>query len=117
MKLKVIEAGRYLLEKDFEYYSERYDGHITVKAGEYDGASGPAIDIVSDAWLIHDQICNDPFFDKEKYRNERRPITAYMAAQILSDVLASEGRWVRAMTWKWSTFLFGCTRTRANGWF
>ena len=101
----------YELEEDIAYYSDRYDGWIKCHTGyRSDGATG-AFDIHSMAWWIHDKICDDACFEDGKR------ITAYQAAQILSDILSSEGRWARALYWKWSTFAFGCTKTRNNGWF
>ena len=110
MKVHIIEEGRYLLLEDFTYFSPRYRRSITVENGIYDGATG-AIDIKTKGWWIHDQICRNPFFD------DGTPITAWQAAQILSDILADEGRWFRKYTWKFATFLFGCHESRKNGWF
>ena len=109
MKITVLESGRYKLEEDVIYYSERYKGTILAKAGIYDGATG-AVDILSLAWVIHDQICNEPFF------SDGRKITAWMAASILSDILKQEKRWFRSFTWKYMTFFLGCNKTRKNGW-
>lgn len=101
----------YELEEDIAYYSGRYDGWIKCCAGyRSDGASG-AFDIHSKSWWVHDQICDDPYFEDGK------PITAWQAATILGDILKEEGRWARSIYWKYSTFAFGCIKTRNNGWF
>ena len=109
MNLKLLDDGNYQLVTELYYFSTRYKKTIVAEPGIYDGATG-ASDIMSESWVIHDQICNKPFFQ------DGTPITAWQAATILSDILKSEGRWFRARTWRYSTFAFGCVKTRKNGW-
>ena len=113
----------YLLTQEILYYSERYGHAKTVKGGFIsDGASG-AVDIKgSRSWWVHDAICVDPQWD------DGTPITAWQAAQVLSDILADESkmmnetsgrrvtRAIRSQSWKIATFLFGCKKARKNGW-
>jgi len=111
----------YTLSETIMYYSERYDNFITVTEGFIsDGASG-AVDIKgSRSWWVHDSICEDPQFD------DSTPITAWMAARVLSDILAAESKMIngkrtitralRSKSWLWATFLFGCKKARENGW-
>lgn len=102
---------RYELKKDIGYYCPRYDKRVTAKAGErFDGATG-AIDIDSRAWIIHDVLCRDGCFDDGSKCNNRQ------ASQILSDILRSEGRWFRSVTWYFATWLFGGGQARKNGMF
>lgn len=115
LEYKVIadfsSAMRYELLEDGVYFSERYQNFISVKKGDrFDGATG-AIDIISNSWIYHDRICDNPYFD------DGTPITAWQAAMILSDILKSEGRVFRSLTWRLSTFLFGCHKARENGYF
>ena len=104
------------------YWSNRYEKKKTLKDNMYsDGASG-ALDVPGSlSWWVHDAICNNPFWD------DGTPITAWQAATVLSDILFSEGRraknisaitsTARGYYWFWATFLFGCKKSRANGWF
>ena len=97
--------------KEIVYRSARNYLSITVPEGyESDGATG-AIDIYSWAWWVHDVVCERGTWD------DGTPITAWEAALVLHDVLLSEGRWIRARTWPFFTFLFGCKKVRENGWF
>ena len=112
---------RYHLDEEIRYHSPRYVKSKTVPVGFMsDGASG-AVDIKgSRSWWIHDSICEDPFWD------DRTPINAWMAARVLSDILADESkhmksgrkftRWMRSQSWFWATYLFGCKNARSNGW-
>ena len=99
----------YYLEASFVYYSAKYDKFKTVPVGVYDGATGAA-DVCPKAWLVHDAICNNPVWD------DGTPIKAWQAANVLSEILKKNGRWFRARSWLITTFLFGCVKTRENGW-
>jgi hypothetical protein len=96
-------TGRYTLPVQIVYRSKRYGGRtITVPIGyKSDGASGPAEDLYSEAFWVHDVICGRWTFD------DGTPITTTMASTILSDILKSEGRWFRARSWWIATRLFG----------
>ena len=84
---------------------------MTVHEGQVrDGATG-AIDIESDAWWVHDELCADAVWD------DGSPVTRTQAAAVLGDILASEGRWFRRITWPISTFIFGCRNVRKTRWF
>lgn len=105
--------GLYVCTETYRWHSSRYGESITVYEGTVrDGASG-AINIRSSSWWVHDEICarEPPQWDSGN------PISAWQAAATLSDVLASEGRWARAIYWRWSTFMLGCKAARKNGWF
>jgi hypothetical protein len=93
------------------YHSKRYGKTVTVPEGyDSDGATG-ASDIYSDSWWVHDMIAARCTWD------DGTPITNWQASKVLSDILASEGRWVRKHTWFWATFLFGCKHLKKkNGW-
>lgn len=111
----VTEKGArapYYLLRDITYTSERYGRTVTAPAGmRSDGATG-AIDIPgTDAWWIHDRICDRPRFD------DGTPINAWQAATLLHDLLQADRKWARAVYWRLATFLFGCHKARANGWF
>jgi len=110
----------YTAQRKRVYISKRY-GMMTItvpKGYQSDGASG-AIDIHSDSWWIHDWICGNwsgvgpkPVggqFDSGHLINNK------MASQILSDILRSEGRWLRAQYWYTFTWLFGGGAARRNG--
>ena len=90
----------YLLQKEIVYYSRRYEKTITIPVDTYsDGASG-AVDIHSNSWWIHDELCRDKQWD------DGTPCSNYQASRVLADVLHHEGRIVRRWPWAIATFLF-----------
>ena len=96
---------------EFFYYSKRFKRSIKIEDGmRADGATG-AIDIVSLAWWIHDKMCNTGrWADGTKCTN-------WQASSVLSDILWSEGRWVRSIRWFFATFFLGGGEARKNGLF
>jgi len=89
----------YTRNTTLRYYSERYGKWIEVEQGfKSDGATG-AIDIKSDGWWVHDKICATRQFEDET------ECTNFQASTILSDILRSEGRWLRALYWWPATFI------------
>lgn len=88
----------YLLHEKIRYWSPRYKKWVTVQPGEYDGSTGGE-DIVSEGWLVHDQLCREGVFDDGTKCSNR------MASLVLYDILKSEGRWFRARSWFLATFL------------
>ena len=101
------------------YHSKRYNKKITIIGlnDDYlnpmysDGASG-AFDIISAGWWFHDKLCNDCRWD------DGTPITNWQASMVLSDILYSEGRYIRSKRWFWATFLIGGKKIKQlNGWF
>lgn len=103
-----IGPDEYRRTKTLVYQSPRYKKTVVVPLGRYsDGATG-AFDILSDAWWVHDEICKfGEWADGAKVSREQ-------AAQVLSDILWTEGRYFRAFYWKWFTYLFGCTKLRKD---
>lgn len=101
----------YRTKNNIHYYSERYKKHVVVSKGEvFDGATN-ALDIPSLSWVIHDVLCRDgTFADGSECSN-------WQASQILQDILKKEGRWFRARTWFWATWLLGGGKARDNGLF
>lgn len=100
----------YTLKYTIEYKSMRYGKTRTVEKGyKSDGATG-AFDIYSEAWWVHDKLCETGKWD------DGSPVKALQAASVLADILRSDGRPIRAFLWKWATLLFGCAKARANGW-
>ncbi len=98
----------YIRKKKLVYYSKRYNKYITVHKGyQSDGATG-AIDITSDGWWVHDVLCDTGEFD------DGTKCTNWQASTILSDILRSEGRWLRAIYWFPATWLFGGGECRKN---
>lgn len=114
-KVWLLLRRYYRLEKEYTYYSPKYDKFITVEAGVYDGATW-AFDTVPvegnpPSWLVHDQICNNPFWD------DGSPISAWEAANVLSEILEANNYLIRSQTWKYATFAMGCKKARTNSWF
>ena len=96
----------YILKYTIYYHSERYGKSVTVPKGyKSDGATG-AFDIYSEAWFVHDKICEFGVWDDGSL------VTRHQAAKVLSDILKSEGRWFRCRSWYLMTFLFGCKKVR-----
>lgn len=91
------------------YRSVRYRKMVTVPPGyQSDGATG-AEDIWSDAWWVHDVLCECGTWD------DGTQVTNWQASMVLHDILLAEGRWFRAITWPIATFLFGGGAARENG--
>ncbi len=100
---------RLTLPYEINYYSERYDKWVTVEKGfKSDGATG-AVDLWSEGFWVHDQLCDFGYF------NDGSPCTNWQASTILGDILKAEGRWFRSRSWKYATFLFGGGKARKNG--
>ena len=105
-----INGIKYQLDEDIKYTSYRYGKSITLYEGMLsDGASG-AVDVNSSAWWFHDKLCNNCVWD------DGTKLTNWQASHVLGDILKEEGRWVRARTWFWSTWLLGCSGCKDNGW-
>jgi len=101
---------KYANPKQFIYVSERFNKTVTVPEGyKSDGASGPASDIYSQSWWVHDVLCDTGRWD------DGTKCTNWQASKVLSDILKSEGRSIRSFTWLWTTFFFGGGAARENG--
>ena len=101
----------YIVMTDLWYFSRRYNDWVVCE--QYfisDGATG-AYDINSFAWLFHDKLCNTGTF------NDMTPVTNWQASQLCSDILKDEDYWIRARTWKYTTFIGGGGEARKNGMF
>jgi hypothetical protein len=97
-----LEDGTYKTLEEFVYYSKRYDKTVTVPLGFIsDGASGPAEDIVSDGWFVHDVLCETYKFD------DGSKCSRWQGSMILHDILKSEGRWFRCWSWLLPTWIAG----------
>lgn len=104
IEYKVLRSGKYVCIHPLTYTSPRYCKSVTVNAGFIsDGATG-AIDIDSDAWWIHDVLCERGTWD------DKSPVTNWQASMVLSDILKEEGHHWRTYTWKWMTYFFGGTK-------
>lgn len=102
LDFEILDEGGYLLFDEIRYLSPRYDKWVTVPAGYIsDGASGPAEDIVSEAWWVHDVLCDRWTFDDGSLCTNRQ------ASLVLHDILKSEGRWFRSRSWFLATWLGG----------
>ena len=107
-------AGGYEVLETYVYYSKRYNRTITVQKGFWcDGATG-ALDMDTDAWIIHDWICDSKNGSDGKW-DDGTLIDNWTASTILGDVLWLDGYKVRAVIWWWATWLFGCKACRKNG--
>lgn len=88
------KRGHYILDAPIAYWSKRYKKWVKCPIGmRSDGASGPAEDIVSIGWWIHDQLCATECWD------DGTPCTGLQRSTVLYDILRSEGRWFRARSW------------------
>lgn len=106
---QVIDNGSYQLRETICYYSPRYGKTITVPAGRRsDGATG-AMDIVTRAWWVHDELCLTGTW------NDGTPLSNWQCSQVLQDILTAEGRRFQGSRWFWATWLFGGGQARKNG--
>lgn len=69
------------------------------------------MDIISQGWWVHDQLCNTGKWD------DGTPATNWQASRVLSDILYDEGRKWRSKYWFWATFFMGGGQARQNGMF
>lgn len=97
--------------RTYIFYSKRYNKTVTISNGmEADGATG-AMDIISLAWWVHDQLCNTGVWD------DGTRLTNWQCSRVLSDILWFEGRYYRSVYWLFSTFALGGGEARNNGMF
>ena len=94
----------YINPSSWTYHNERFNKDRTVPAGyPSDGASGPAVDIYSRGWWVHD-VLTDPDYMRW---DDGTPCPNRDASLVLHDILMAEGRWIRARTWFVATYLWG----------
>src|SRR3990170_1861493 len=113
------EEGFYTLRWLIMYRSHRYGKVKSVPVGYHsDGASGPAIDIYSEAWWVHDAMrpernrlkwprCAVGFWETDGWWDDNSPVSVWQASVTLYDILRAEGRWFRAWTWFVATLFTG----------
>lgn len=89
----------YYAPRKISWTDDKTGKTVTVPKGyPSDGASGPAIDIYSNAWWFHDVLCDRGTWD------DGTKCTAKDASRVLKDVLGKEGRHVRAPVWGFLTW-------------
>lgn len=98
--------GLYQAGKSWSYWSPRYSKRVKIKDGQVRNGANVAMDIDSLSWWVHDQLCADGVW------NDGTDVTPWQACCVLGDILREEGRWFRATTWKYTTLVFGCKRSR-----
>ena len=106
LDFEMLPHGKgYKLLAPIVYRSPRYRRSVTVEAGFVsDGGSGPAEDVVSLAWWVHDKLCTTWKWD------DGNDCSNWQASWVLHDILLSEGRWFRARSWFMATWIFGPIR-------
>jgi len=98
----ILPNGMYELKEPIIYTSRRFNKTCTVPAGYVsDGASGPAMDIVSKSWWVHDWLR-----DKKKW-DDGTDCSNLNASYVIYDILMKENRWIRARTWFVATLFWG----------
>lgn len=101
----------YITMTELRWYCKRYNEWVICELHFVsDGATG-AYDINSFGWLVHDKLCDTGQF------NDGTKCNNWQCSTVISDILKNEGRYIRARTWKYSTFLFGGGKARKNGMF
>ena len=94
------EHGNYVLDAPIVYYSPRYRKTVTCPEGMVsDGASGPAEDVASLSWWVHDRVCTTFEWD------DHTECPPWEGSTILHDILLAEGRWFRARSWWLATII------------
>ena len=99
-RLVHLPAGRvrYVLLLPLVYVSPRYGKWVKLPPGyESDGASGPAQDVCSVSWWVHDFMC-----ETQRW-GDGSPCSGWQRSMVLHDILLEEGRWFRAFTWSMAT--------------
>jgi hypothetical protein len=105
----INDDGTYTLHEEIFYTSPRYKQTCTVPEGYVsDGATG-AMDISSQAWWVHDVLCDRGCWD------DGTKLTNWQCSQVLQDILAFEGRYWQSKRWFWATWLMGGGKARKNG--
>lgn len=109
----------------YQYISSRYGKMVTVPAFyPSDGATHAITRPESLSHWVHDVICERATWD------DGTPVNALQAAFVLSDILEAEAKlkrsyhkWfgatlsmITSRAWFVATYLFGCVKTRKNGW-
>lgn len=104
-------VNKYRTLNEYKYFSPRYKKWVTVPKGFLsDGATG-ARDLHSDAWWVHDVLCDTGKWDCGT------KLCNWQCSVVLNDILKSEGHWFIDRYWKFATFLFGGGEARKNGLF
>jgi len=95
------QNGHYIVEEDYTYYSKRYNRSVTIIAPyKCDGASGWFVpDLHSRSWQVHDWVCEFKVWD------DGSKCTHVQRSMILHDILESENRWFRAVSWSVAVFI------------
>lgn len=118
--LNLNESNRYIFEdlKDGKkytrvmpiyHYSRRYNRWVIVDSGKRsDGVTG-GFDINSDAWWIHDELC-----DKCQFA-DGTPATNWQASWVYADKLWDDGYRYRSVYHWFLVFFLGCKKCRKNG--
>ena len=101
----------YILLRTIIYHSKRYDKTVIVMEGERSDGATWAVDIHSEGWWVHDELCNSGLFA------DGTLCSNLQASMIIHDILKSEGYWFRARTWLIGTFIGGGGECRKNGMF
>lgn len=101
---------KYTSDRVIVYVCPHTGKTITVPIGFPSDGATFVWDIDSDSWWVHDKGCMDGTWD------DGTPITAFEAARVLGTILWKEGRKIRAVYWGIGTFIFGCGKAKANGW-
>lgn len=101
----------YTVTEEYVYHSPRYNRDLTIPVGfKSDGATG-IFDVNSDAWIIHDWICDVGKWD------DGMLIDNWTASTVFADVLWKDGhKWLSVAGWI-GTFLGGGGKARENGLF
>lgn len=102
---------KYTLYSRIVYTDPKTGKTLTLEPGyKSDGATG-AMDIRSNAWWVHDLICDRGTWD------DGTKIHNLEASNILRKILWSERRYLRSIFWFASTWLIGGGKARDNGMF
>jgi hypothetical protein len=102
-------SKKWVRTKPLRYFSQRYKKWVLIPIGyESDGATG-AFDIPSNAWWVHDKLCDDGCW------SDGTPINNWEASTVLADILDKEGRIFRARYWWAATWIAGCHKAQKVG--
>ena len=111
IKSKRVPGG-YEVTETYRYYSKLFNRYLTIEAGFFSDGATKAPDIEdTDAWFIHDKICQSGQWD------DGTKISNFTASTVLAIEMFNDGYRRLSFWWWWATYLCGGGQARKNGMF
>ena len=100
IKEDLSDGKKYTLTEDVNYQYKHGKTIFIKKGTRSDGATGPALDIPSLSWWVHDIMIERGTWDNGD------TITKTEEALVISKILMKEHRYFRSIYWGVSTFIY-----------